>query len=310
MIVLWLYFRTSADASPIGMLLAFGPRWWLILPWLVLVPVAFFARLPGILAATIGLAVTLFGVCGFEIPAWRSPATARPAFRLVTYNTDRSALLASELRADLAAWDADIVLLQDCKTVVADSLRAIAPRGLFVSSEFCMASRFKLVGVDSAPPRVRTGTDVVGRFGNILRYRLQIPGGELPVYSVHLESPRTALWAARNLEFSRLETSIVVRGADSEHATQFVARNDSAFVVAGDFNLPYGSAILERDWGDLTNAFADRGVGFGYTMWSGRYAVRIDHVLTPSTLAPTAIRVERGHPSEHQPVIVDMAWRR
>lgn len=309
MVLLALYLRAASDASPAGMLLAFGPRWWLVFPWLLLAPLAMIGGLWTALAAVFGTAVTLLGIADFELPPWGAPHTARPAFRLVTYNTDRSALLAAELRVDLTAWDADIVLLQDCKTIVADSLRAIAPRGLSITAEFCLASRFPLVGVDSIVSRVRAGTAVVGRFGNIVRYRLQIPGGELPVYSVHLESPRSALWAARQLDFARLQTSLIVRAADSEHATKFVARNDSAYVVAGDFNLPYGSAILRRDWGDLINAFAARGTGFGHTMWSGRYAVRIDHALTPPTLVPTAVRVERGHPSEHQPLIVDYGWR-
>jgi endonuclease/exonuclease/phosphatase (EEP) superfamily protein YafD len=80
--------------------------------------------------------------------------------------------------------------------------------------------------------------------------------------------------------------------------------------VAGDFNLPPESHVLRRDWGDLRNAFSDAGWGFGYTMFSGPFAVRIDHILHTADLRAVRARVERGFPSEHQPLIADLAWTR
>ena len=60
---------------------------------------------------------------------------------------------------------------------------------------------------------------------------------------------------------------------------------------------------------DLTNAFAEVGVGFGYTMFAGHYAVRIDHVMVPKTLVVERVELLRGYPSEHQPVVVDIGRR-
>lgn len=309
-LLLALVLRFDADGSPFGMLLAFAPRAWILAPWVLLLPASLFLGVATVGVAVLGAGMAFFMVAGFEVPSWPAPAVANRALRIVTYNTDRSAEVALRLRQDMALWGADVVLLQDCKTVTADSLRAIAPTGLHVSPQFCLASRYPLQRVDTLKTTVRTGTATVGRYGNVLRYDIAFPWGVLPVYNVHLESPRTALGAARQrMDLSHLTTSLVVRASDSQRASRFIRRSDSAYVVAGDFNLPFESVILRRDWGDLTNAFAAVGWGFGYTMRAGFYRVRIDHVLTPPTLVPVAAQVLSGYPSEHQPVVVDLAWR-
>ncbi len=307
------YQRAFGDVTGAGMLLLFGPRWWLLLPWTVLVVVSAVSSWRLVVIALVGVLITLVGVTEFELPLRWPVSPDRHALRVVTYNTDRSPELAWRIRGDLAEWGADVVLLQDCKTVVADSLTAIAATttGLTVHStpEFCFVSRLPVESVELMPSLVRPGTRGVGRFGNVARYRVRTAQGVLPVYSLHLESPRDALWAARGLNFAQLRQSILVRGADSHLAAEWVSRGDSALVVGGDFNLSTGSAILRRDWGDLSDAFAVAGFGFGNTMFAGRFAVRIDHVLVSRALVVERVALLRDYPSEHQPVVVDLGWR-
>jgi endonuclease/exonuclease/phosphatase (EEP) superfamily protein YafD len=319
--VLWPLVALGNDAGPFGMLFGFAPRWWLLLPWLVLVPLAVRVGTGPLGGGTTAVAlagalVTLFGVAQFDVPSWLSAlpvgAPARGDIRVVTYNTDVSASLADRLRSDVAAWDADIVLLQDCKTVVADSLRAIFGVAA-VSDRFCIASRWPMLDiVDAAslatPPDPRLPSSLYA-----VRVRVQTPYGIIPVYSVHLPSPREALAAARwpdpaNL-LPKLRRSLADRGAASAAVSAIVSRTDPRFIVAGDFNLPYGSALLQRDWGDLTNAFAHTGFGFGHTMQAGIFPVRIDHLFVPERLEPVGARVLSGYPSEHQPLVVDLVWR-
>jgi len=319
--VLWPLVAFGNDAGPLGMLLGFAPRWWLTLPWVVLVPVAVRigkGTLGGgtAVVAVAGALVTLFGVAQFEFPSRLSAisvgAPTRGDIRVVTYNTDVSASLADRLRRDVQAWDADIVLLQDCKGVVADSLRAIFGEAA-VKDRFCIASRWPMLSLDDAaslatPPDMRLRPDLFA-----VRVRVSTPFGIVPVYAVHLPSPRHGLGAARwpdpaNL-LPRLRTSLAERDSASAAVSGIVSRRDKRFIVAGDFNLPYGSALLKRDWGDLTNAFAHAGFGFGHTMRAGIFPVRIDHLLVPEALEPTSARVLRGYPSEHQPVVVDLMWK-
>jgi len=112
---LWPLVALGNDAGPLGMLLGFAPRWWLVLPWLVLVPLAGRIQtgprgkgpLGGgtAVAALTGALVTLFGVAQFEVPSRMSAlpvgAPARGDIRVVTYNTDVSASLADRLRRDV-----------------------------------------------------------------------------------------------------------------------------------------------------------------------------------------------------------------
>lgn len=304
------------DAGPIGMLLGFAPHWWATLPWLALVPLACLAGRRTAVVAIAGALVTLFGVARFELPARLRAlplgAPARGDIRVVTYNTDFSSDLAARLRDDVRRWDAHVIVLQDCTTVVSDSLHAIFAQAVTID-RFCVASRWPLLDARNAetlavPPNARLGQ---GAFA--VRARIKTPYGVLPVYTVHLPSPRAALAAARwpqpRVLWPRLEQSLAERAAASAAVSSIVRRSDAHFVVAGDFNLPYGSDILRRDWGDLTNAFAHAGTGFGYTMQAGIFPVRIDHVLTPTALEPVGARVLRGYPSEHQPVVVDLSWK-
>jgi endonuclease/exonuclease/phosphatase (EEP) superfamily protein YafD len=305
-LLLWL----GNDASPLGMLLGFAPRWWTVIPWMVLVPASLLLSWRIAIVSLAGILFTLFGVSTFELRGLLADG-ARRDLRLVTYNTDLSRSLALRLRADVAAWEADVVLLQDCRAVVFDSLRALLPHTV-VAGRFCVGSRWPLLDAADATQLARVPDERIAPLRDAIRVRVRTPRGELPVYSVHFPSPRTALAAARWPQPDRLvpllEASLAQRGAVSAAVSSIVDRRDAAFVVAGDFNLPIGSTILRRDWGDLVNAFAQAGTGFGHTMQAGVFPVRIDHVLVPRTLEPVAARVLSGYPSEHQPVLVDLRW--
>ena len=315
-VAVWALLAAINDAGPVGMLLGFAPRWWATLPWLVLVPAALRLGRGTTAVALAGALVTLLGVAQFTWPSRLSAlpvgAPTRGDIRVVTYNTDISASLADRLRRDVQAWDADIILLQDCKTVVADSLRAIFGVAA-VNDRFCIASRWPMLGLDDAASLATPSDPRLPPSLFAVRVRVQTPYGIIPVYSVHLPSPREALAAARwpdpaNL-LPKLRRSLADRGAASAAVSAIVSRKDPRFIVAGDFNLPYGSALLQRDWGDLTNAFAHTGFGFGHTMQAGIFPVRIDHLFVPERLEPVGARVLSGYPSEHQPLVVDLEWK-
>lgn len=317
----WL--SVAADATPAGMLLAFAPRWWLVIPWALLLPASLLDRWPTSVAATAGTLVTLFTVADFEVPTF-GPDNSGRNIRVVTYNTDLREAVAFRIRDDLRRWDADVVLLQDCKTAVADSLRAIArttvtPLAVHVNGRYCLVSRWPLRGAVDLSQLVDPRSDPAGvrhRGSSGMRYVVRTPDGDLPIYSVHLPSPRDALGTVRWLKTtdrrriaSALRRSIDARSQASAMVAGVARRESGRAIVAGDFNLPYRSRILRRDWHDFTNAFAASGTGFGYTMQAGVFPVRIDHILTTGRLIPRRSVVLQGFPSEHQPVVADVQLR-
>lgn len=312
----WSLKYFFGDSSAAGMLLVFGPRWWLLLPAPIAMLAAWNVSKMALAGVLLSFVLLLFGVNDFELPSLTDGAAGADGFRLVTYNSDRSPELATRIRKDLDDWQADVVMLQGCKTVVADTLRALDHGHVHVTPEFCLYSRWPIINVALPLPHPSQASfsdqTQGGRYTSsrhTIRYDLAAPWGRLPVYSLHLDSPRRALLAARKLDFSLLDESIRLRSAASLRASLAIDARDSAFVVAGDFNLPTGSRILRQHWGELENAFVRAGSGFGWTMFAGHHSVRIDHVLTPAALSAKRITVLRGFPSEHQPVLVDLSWR-
>ena len=301
---------TAGDSNALGMLLLFGPRWLLVFPWLLLVPLAFVASRWVALTAVVGAVVTLFWVSGFEIPvlsAMGSGAGATRTLRVVTYNTDRSATLAQRIDTDMLAWNADIIVMQDCAPEVGAAIKAAAgtssagaPYQVFLDSEFCVASRL--------PMRSPVRMDGSRKEGRALQFGVSWQGRPVEIATVHLPSPRNALWAARKGSTELLEQSVRVRSGASRAATQWILGSGTpgAVIVAGDFNLPAEARALREDWGTLRNAFSEAGWGFGHTMFAGRHRVRIDHVLVSPEFTVRGARVLSGYPSEHQPVVAEL----
>ena len=301
---------TTGDSNALGMLLLFGPRWLLVFPWALLVPLALVKSRRLALTALVGAVITLFYVSGFEVPvpsALKGGAGAGNALRVVTYNTDRSIVLASRIGADMMVWNADVIVMQDCAPEVGAAMRAAAGTLLvgagyrvFLDAEFCVASRL--------PMRSPVRMDGSRKEGRTLQFGITWQGVPVEIATVHLPSPRNALWAARQGSAELLEQSVRVRSGASRAATQWILRPETpaAVIVAGDFNLPAEARALREDWGSLRNAFSEAGWGFGHTMFAGRHRVRIDHVLVSEAFRVRGARVLSGYPSEHQPVVAEL----
>jgi len=294
------------DRSAIGTLAMFSPRHLTPLPWLPIIALALFASWRLALLAVVGLCTMLFGVSGFVAP--RLTRSDTNTLRVVAYNTDARSELANRLSADVLAWDADLIAMIDCTPPVQQAAARIAGYTLALAPFACLLTRYPVLRHVDMPPAVGRQLKRVGatRGGRVHRVDLDVHGHEVPVYVVHLETPRSALWAARNFDLSQLALNADLRSADSNIASTVVDRRLPNLLVLGDFNLTVESAIYRRDWGDLTNAFSRTGGGFGHTMFAGRHRVRIDHVLAGAKWQPVRTRVLHGYPSEHQPVVVDL----
>jgi endonuclease/exonuclease/phosphatase (EEP) superfamily protein YafD len=299
--------HTLGDNHDLGTLAMFAPRHLTPLPWLPVIALAAVRSWRWAAAAAVGAIVTLLGVAGFQLP---SPAPSRaPALRVVSYNTDASVVLAERIVQDVADWDADVVLLIDCTVPVANALRAQETYRVLRNDFACVLTRHPVTGAQRIPQAVARIARAAGagRAGRAMRVDITVHDRPVSLYAVHLESPRTALFAARHFDLSQLRANAGYRSLDSNAASRFVDRAAPGVLVLGDFNLTVESRIYRRDWGDLTNAFSAVGTGFGHTMFAGKHRVRIDHVLSGPDWQPVRAEVLRGYPSEHQPLVVDFA---
>jgi vancomycin resistance protein VanJ len=147
---------------------------------------------------------------------------------------------------------------------------------------------------------------------------VQAPGRDIDFYSVHLLSPHLGLSAVldqntilRPSDSTVLEGEIDQRWRESEDAQAMVSASSGSPILAGDFNLPADSAIYRRYWSGYRDAFAEAGLGFGYTEWPKMrklsFGIRIDHVLTGAGWRCRRCWVGPDVGSDHLPLLADIS---
>lgn len=302
-LLLWFLVDRWWPLLPLG----YGPRW----PWLALPVVPLLAggrwtqRLPPALAT---LALVLWGLLGFRLPAWpiRPPQDDALRLRLVSFNAAVQGPAIERLLDAARDWDADLVVVVECPT------RRVEPRPgyqLVAAGELCVWSR-----LGAAPPEIRHAPRdpaVIGWSGTIATVTL--PGrGLAPIGVVHLRSVRNEL--SQFLDLSELlgkadsmEARRSKRIAGSRHARRwFDGLAVRPELVVGDFNLVVESPRFRGDWGAWRDAFEAIGLGTGHTWHSRWYGLRIDHVLHDAAWRPTSFRIAPPMGSDHRALLVEL----
>jgi len=320
-IVLVAAVITVTTAQQIG---SEGP-WWLelsrYLPFPVLLAPALFAvvlALPlgrGWLAAAGAATLAVLVVSmGFE---WHLRGDRDGAFRIMTYNAKAAAALerpggVAALIAEVAAQRPDVLVMQDANGVrhwpgddrqalVAGLHEAHAQGQYFVASRF--PARCAEAQVESA----------VGPL-TYVRCSVEPPTGAFDLITVHFESPRSGLVAARHEGLQgrdSWERNHEIRLAQSRALAGAIGTFVRPLVVAGDLNAPDSSAVLGilRAVG-LVDAFARAGRGWGYTyghtLRPAFSFLRIDHVLASAEFDVVDAFVGGADASDHRPVVADL----
>jgi endonuclease/exonuclease/phosphatase (EEP) superfamily protein YafD len=237
--------------------------------------------------------VVLFPVMGFSVGWSRTP---EQPIRLVSYNVFFGKAGRPALLDELASMPVDVMVLQAAFGSLGDKLHERLPdRTIKQDGELVLVSRFPVRTVE-VPPPLADGTRAM-----FVKYVVETPGGALRIYNVHAFSPRHAL-------FGDHEPGNDIAQRDGQiGAAVDAARNDvPPFIIAGDTNLPALSAIGRRHFSGLTDAFADVGLGFGYTFPSKRPWMRIDRVLGSEGVRFADVHVGPRGASDHRPLFVDL----
>jgi endonuclease/exonuclease/phosphatase family metal-dependent hydrolase len=282
----------------------FGPRWALLLPAAVLLPLALSdRRLLGTLAAT--LAVAAGPVSGFNLP-WRrlvAGAPGLPRLRVATWNVG-GGVTEPEILAFLDRAGADLLALQEWPgppIAPPAGYRVEGTRGLV------LLSRFPIAGVAERDP-----SDIwrLDGSGAVVRYTVETPLGLLSLTNVHLETPREGIEAILETGLAGvpiLKAKNAQRELEARLARRWVDASPSALrVVAGDFNTPAESSIFREFWGGLADCHSEAGWGFGFTKRTRLIAMRIDHVLAGPGLACARARTGDRAGGDHAPVVAEI----
>lgn len=247
--------------------------------------------------------------------------------RVMTYNI-KSARAAERpegyapILAELREQDPDLVVLQEAERLGAtaalpDGLRQwLGERRTWQQGQYLIASRHPLRGCRTVPltPQ-RPG-------GEYLRCTLQVGERLVEVVSVHFQSPREGLNAARHEQLAGLpewRANATLRLAEAHKLADDLRQNpprqgrDGAapLIVAGDLNAVEGSPVVRALLATgLRDAWSSSTIGWGHTHGHSLYPhiglLRIDHVLVSRDLAVRRAWVGGTAGSEHRPVITEL----
>ncbi len=208
-------------------------------------------------------------------------------------------------------------------------LDSIYPYRTHDNDDVGLMSRYPFTRVEVARPLV--GFDMVDYYVAMehhfaVAYDVHLPQGrQLRVLVVHLRSwnfsrrQRTLLGGALAGEpdampgtrafglttCQLIERAYASRSGEARAVRQAVDSGPANVVVCGDFNDVAGSwAYRTVRGGDLRDAWADAGRGYGHTFNRYRYWLRIDHILYRGQMDVAGICRDKAAASDHYPQVV------
>ena len=312
-LLIWLAITLLGDRVWWTVILLFGPRWVLSLPWLGVLPwlLADFRR--AAIPALAGLGIVTFGLMGFHLGLHRASTTSGIPFRVVELNSDGGVGVRhiAEIVAEMRVLQPDLIVIVECSPETAVALKVMTEYSSHVSDYpgLCLFSRG---GIISWQQRDQKDVFDQGGAGYIVQAQVQTAAGPLRVGLVHLATPRHALDSYFDLsELSKQGPNTMAnraqRDEESRFARDWIVRGPTLpTIIAGDFNLTVESAIYRKYWGDFRNAFGRAGWGTGYTKHTRHWGVRIDHVLTSDDIGTHASFTGRDVGSDHLPLVADL----
>src|SRR4051812_13843455 len=155
-------------------ILVFMGRWIFLLPLAALVPAALVLRPRLLVPLALGAVVTLGPVMGART-GWRrllAPPEGMP-LRVVTFNVEGGRVVATELPLLLEAWQADVVLFQECGQELATETERMAGWHAHHAYQLCTLSRFPIASAEamdrSALEQVKQDAARIGGAGYVVR---------------------------------------------------------------------------------------------------------------------------------------------
>ena len=309
-----------------------GERWWplavllyvpqslFLLPMVVLVPA-------GLLAEAPRRAWWALGVVGI-IFLWHVPyhmgwdgGKGTAEMKLITNNYAQNHGLSLQPMID--AEDPDFVTLQDAATAGPGLQRMYPGRSVRWVGQFALMSKYPVVSATALnwPGWAHRAVAAV--------FVVEWKGREVAIYSVHLPTPRGDFAKLAGLGLVREAVGMNRRGSDgmsfgeamagrvelARALNEALGREPRPFVVAGDFNMtPWGyeRRVMTRG---LTDCFAARGRGFGFTfpgdannpLTLGEPWLRLDYVMAGPGWRTEECRVVEGRRTKHRPVVARLS---
>ena len=308
--LLTLCYWAKFDACAVVTLV---PGWWWALPGIALAGWACWrsARRIGLLAGGLWIAFAVLAadtpvsvLRGFVHPR---PSADRPGgvIRVVTLNC------ASHTADEIEALAPDIVLLQESpgKRQVEELAERLfhEEAGVLWGADTSLIARGTIV--PGKTPKTARGGFSENRIGAFVQARVRLPGNlEVHVVSLRLRPAplRDDLWNpacwkqhADYRRQRRKQLQVIVRELAG-------LQSNVPIICGGDFNAPPSDAVFALLRPKLSDAFSDRGLGWGATLTNDWPIWRFDQVWHSEHFRTAAAVAAKTRHSDHRMVVCDL----
>jgi endonuclease/exonuclease/phosphatase (EEP) superfamily protein YafD len=297
--------RLPHDAWPVA-LVTFLPQWfWLVIPG-VLAAISALGGWRWAVAGNLALLVASAQLlAGWVWPTHRAASPSKPvALTVLTWNVHNQFRRVEEVRQTIEALRPDLICLQEARDAAFEQM---LPGWDFVDAIGLKLYARPGLHLQAAPVRLR-GIPVRPWLAATIR----VNGRQVDVLGVHVTTNEDAGGAWRRGESVR---AFLCRAAQQRRvqleAIAGVSFPPHPLVVLGDFKTPPLSPLYRLLQWRLTDCFAARGHGLGLTyVAAGHFpSWRIDYVWCNDGLEPLRCTVGRAGPSDHRPVVAELALR-
>ncbi|HCA46684.1 MAG TPA: hypothetical protein DEP45_04775 [Armatimonadetes bacterium] len=299
---IWLFMRVPGEDWWLTAGIVYAPKpQWVAIPGLgvLLALTAWRGRL--VLLTTAATLFALFAIAGFEWEQPIKPPPDRLVIRVATWNVFGWTEQRELVRERIMSWDCDIVCLQEAARQTFQKLLPGYQSAMGGDLRIYVRGR---ITHREAPPDPVTGRR------RILIVDAETDAGPLRVIGVHVPRATTHGGTPRELEPLRryIEEGVELRERKFAELVEELP-SEGPFVVAGDMNTPPASRFHAMLSASLIDSFEAVGRGFGHTFVWRRHLpmMRIDYVWAGGGVEPLSHRIEPHRPSDHRPVVVDLA---
>jgi endonuclease/exonuclease/phosphatase (EEP) superfamily protein YafD len=233
------------------------------------------------------------------LPGPAAHVDGKPVLRVVTQNC--AVFTFGDPSKDLAAWEPDIVLLQDA---LPQQVRQIADALYGGHGDYRTHETNGIVTRWKIQREVRTPTQ------RDQQVTISLPdGSSIEVVNVHLATAATDLrfWQRSAWRDHRINRAI---RRDELTLVQRVLEQTTSFpntptLFGGDFNAPAPDIVHRQLSRDFVDAFAAAGTGWGDTYQRRLPILRIDHLYATRHLTPVRCKAVTTRHSDHRMVVAD-----
>ncbi|MGI5818862.1 MAG: endonuclease/exonuclease/phosphatase family protein [Armatimonadota bacterium] len=298
----WVLQRSPGEDWWLSAALVYAPTMqWLALPVIGLM-LALIARSRGLVAVSVaGIVFALFAVAGYQLNIPPPIPEGRPTIRLATWNVHGRTTDRELVRDRIMSWDCDIVCLQEsASSIFADLLPGYESSAAGDLRTFVRGR----IAHREAP------ADASGGPRRILIVDAETDAGPITVINVHLprgEAVRRTPRRPRPL-IRYIEAGVQARDPRFDQLVGALPEQGPV-ILAGDMNVTPASRYYAQVAERLTDSFTEVGRGFGNTfVWRQKLPVlRIDYVWTGGGVEPLSFETRHHLPSDHRPVITELA---